>query len=137
MKLPDLLTNEWGRLPRFLLAGGFATLLHWLTMLALIGFGMSAVVATTIGATIGLLMNYLAQHRYAFCSGLPHRIAFPRYLTGASLGWILNLLSFSLLLAAGISVALSQLIATGLVAFANYLFAERFVFHEEPTTDIQ
>jgi len=137
MRLPELLTNGLGRLPRFLLAGGFATLLHWLIMLLLIRFGVGAVAATTIGATAGLFVNYALQHRYAFRSGLPHRITLPRYLTGAGLGWILNLLSFSLLLAAGSTVALSQLIATGLVAFANYLFAERFVFHEEPTTDIQ
>ncbi|MAZ05609.1 MAG: polysaccharide synthesis protein GtrA [Halomonas sp.] len=136
MRLPDLMTNRSGRLPRFLLAGGFATLLHWLIMLVLIRFGVGAVSATSIGATMGLLANYALQHRYAFCSALPHRVAFPRYLTGAGLGWGLNLLSFSLLMAAGTTVALSQLVATGLVAFANYLFAKRFVFHEKTTINL-
>ncbi len=137
MRFPLLRSNGWGRLPRFLLAGGAATLLHWLTMLVLIGWGLNAVLATATGATAGLLANYIGQHRYAFCSNLPHRIAFPRYLTGAALGWALNLAGFSLLLVTGLGVAPSQLITTGLVAFANYLFAQRFVFHEEQTINVQ
>ncbi|SNC60497.1 Putative flippase GtrA (transmembrane translocase of bactoprenol-linked glucose) [Marinobacter sp. es.048] len=137
MRVPILRSTGWGRLPRFLLAGGAATLLHWLTMLVLIGWGLTAVLATATGATVGLLTNYVGQHRYAFCSGLPHRVAFPRYLTGAALGWTLNLMGFSLLLVAGLSTAPSQMITTGLVAFANYFFARRFVFHEEPTINSQ
>ena len=50
---------------------------------------------------------------------------------------ITNLAGFSLLLVTGLSVAPSQLITTGLVAFANYLFAQRFVFHEEQTINVQ
>lgn len=130
-------SGDWGRLPRFLLAGGAATVFHWSTMVVLIGFGVNALLATTIGATLGLLANYVAQHRYAFCSDLAHRIAFPRYLTGAGFSWILNLLCFSLLMASGLGVAPAQFVATGLVAFANYLFARRFVFHEEQTINVQ
>lgn len=137
MKLPDLWTNRLGALPRFLLAGGFATLLHWLIMMMLVGSGMNALAATAIGASAGLLANYIGQHRYAFCSRLPHRVAFPRYLAGAGMGWTLNLLSFAVLRMAGANVALAQITATGAVALANYLFAERFVFHEQPTSDIQ
>ena len=137
MRFPLLRSTGWSRLPRFLLAGGVATLLHWLTMLVSIGWGLNAVIASATGATVGLLANYLGQHRYAFCSELPHTVAFPRYLTGAALGWSLNLAGFSLLLMAGLSVAPSQLITTGLVAFANYLFAQRFVFHEEQTINVQ
>jgi putative flippase GtrA len=137
MRFPLLRSTGWSRLPRFLLAGGVATLLHWLTMLILIRSGLNAVLATSMGATLGLLANYVGQHRYAFCSGLPHRIAFPRYLTGAALGWGLNLMGFSLLLAWGLSVALAQIITTGLVALANYFFARRFVFHDKQTISVQ
>ncbi|MCW8867422.1 MAG: GtrA family protein [Marinobacter sp.] len=137
MRVPILRSDTWGNLPRFLLAGGIATLIHWLTMLIFIGWGTNALLATAIGATVGLLANYVGQHRYAFYSDLPHRIAFPRYITGAALGWALNLAGFSLLLVTGLSVAPSQLITTGLVAFANYLFAQRFVFHEEQTINVQ
>ncbi|PPI83755.1 GtrA family protein [Marinobacter maroccanus] len=137
MRFPLFRSTRWGRLPRFLLAGGVATLFHWLTMLVLIGWGLNAVFATATGAAVGLLANYFGQHRYAFCSDLPHRVALPRYLTGAALGWVLNLAGFSLLLIAGLSVAPSQIITTALIAFANYLFAQRFVFHEEQTINVQ
>jgi len=137
MKLPDLWTNRLGALPRFLLAGGFATLLHWLIMMLLVRAGLNALVATAVGASAGLLANYIGQHRFAFCSPLPHRVTFPRYLAGAGMGWTLNLLSFALLKMAGANLALAQITATGVVALANYLFAERFVFHEEPTRDFQ
>lgn len=137
MRFPTLRPTGWSRLPRFLLTGGIATLLHWLTMLVLIDWGVSAVPATATGAVVGLLANYVGQYRYAFCSDLPHRMTFPRYLSGAALGWALNLTGFSLLLVAGLGVAPSQIITTGLVAFANYLVAQRFVFHEEQTINLQ
>ena len=137
MKFPLLRSTDWRRLPRFLLAAGVSTLLHWLTMLILIGWGCNAVLATAAGATAGLLANYVGQHRFTFSSELPHRIAFPRYLTGAAAGWILNLAGFSLLLATDLGVAPSQILTTGLVAFANYFFAQRFVFHEEQTINAQ
>ncbi|MGF2735659.1 GtrA family protein [Marinobacter sp. DUT-1] len=137
MKLPDLRTNQLVALPRFLMAGGMATLLHWLIMMVLVRAGVTAVAATAIGASAGLLANYIGQHRFAFRSLLPHRVTFPRYLAGAGIGWTLNLLSFALLRMAGANVAFAQITATGVVALANYLFAERFVFHEEPTRDSQ
>ncbi|WP_372986283.1 GtrA family protein [Marinobacter sp.] len=137
MKLPDLRTNQLGALPRFMMAGGMATLLHWLIMMVLVRAGVNAVAATAIGASAGLIANYIGQHRFTFCSPLPHRVTFPRYLAGAGIGWTLNLLSFALLRMAGANVAFAQITATGVVALANYLFAERFVFHEEPTRDAQ
>jgi len=136
MKFPDLRTKRLGALPRFLMTGGMATLIHWLIMLTLVRAGLDPVAATAIGASAGLLANYIGQHRFAFCSPLPHRVTFPRYLAGAGMGWTLNLLSFALLQLAGATVAFAQIAATAVVALANYLFAERFVFHEESTRDI-
>lgn len=136
MKFPDMERNRRGALPRFLLTGGLATALHWLIMVFLVHAGIDALAATAIGAGAGLLANYIGQHRFAFCSRMPHRVTFPRYLAGAGMGWTLNLLGFALLRVAGSNVAFAQFTATGLVALANYLLAERFVFHEEPTRDI-
>ena len=116
---------------RFLSGGGLATLVHWSVMFALIRIGFDAVLATTIGATAGLAINYLVQYRYTFRSGLKHQVAFSRYLTSASLGWALNLTCFTAAYAATGSSAFSQILATGAMTFANYLLADRFVFREE------
>lgn len=121
-------------LPRFLLSGGAATLLHWSSMAALVYSGMAAEAATATGATVGLVANYLAQHRFTFCSRLPHRRAFPRYLASALLGWLLNLACFALLHAWLDRGAIApQLIATASVTFVNYLVAEKVVFNEKQT----
>lgn len=121
------------QLARFLTAGGLATLLHWLIMGMLIQAGLDPRLSTATGATAGLAFNYVIQHQYAFISSLPHRLALPRYLAAASLGWFLNLLCFSVLSLAGLKVLSAQFLATALVTVANYFFAKRFVFHEKTT----
>jgi len=127
--------NRWKRLLRFLTGGGVATLVHWLVMFALIQAGTDAIVATATGASVGLAVNYLAQHRYTFRSGLAHRVAFPRYLTSAALGWSLNLIAFSAIYTATGMAMASQAAATAAATLANYLLAEKFVFQEEQTND--
>jgi len=126
---------RWEKALRFLTGGGIATLAHWLVMVALIRAGIGAVAATATGATVGLAINYLAQHRYTFRSGLPHRVAFTRYLASAGLGWSLNLAVFSAVYAATGAPAAAQLVATATATFANYLLAAKFVFQEEQTHD--
>jgi len=121
---------------RFLVGGGFATLVHWLVMFLLIDRGVDARLATATGATLGLVVNYLAQYHYTFRSRLPHRVAFSRYLASSGLGWTVNLGSFSAMYAlTGVPMA-SQAVATAAATFANHLLAEKFVFpEEEPTHD--
>ncbi|WP_417565176.1 GtrA family protein [Marinobacter sp.] len=126
---------RWKRLLRFLTGGGFATLMHWSVMFALIWTGSDAVLATATGATVGLAINYLAQYRYTFRSGLPHRVAFSRYLAGAGLGWGLNLASFTAMYAGTGLPMVSQIAATAVATLANYFLAEKFVFQEEQTND--
>ncbi len=136
MKPANLKTARVTRLLRFLTGGGFATLVHWLTMFLLIRSGTGAQLATAAGATTGLVINYLAQHRYTFQSRLPHRVALPRYLAGAGLGWSLNLACFSATYGATGAPIASQAIATATATFANYLLAEKFVFQGESTDDV-
>ncbi len=109
--------------------------MHWSVMFALIWTGSDAVLATATGATVGLAINYLAQYRYTFRSGLPHRVAFSRYLAGAGLGWGLNLASFTAMYAGTGLPMVSQIAATAVATLANYFLAEKFVFQEEQTND--
>lgn len=125
-----MLTKE-SRAPRFLLAGGAATALHWMVMAILIQLNADPALATALGASVGLGFNYLAQHRWAFRSRLAHRMAFPRYLASATAGWCLNLAIFSSLQQLDTGIVLSQMCATALVTLVNFLLSERFVFHEQ------
>lgn len=130
-------TDRGNRLLRFLTGGGVATLMHWLVMFLMIQAGSDARLATATGATVGLVVNYLAQYRYTFQSGLPHRVAFSRYLACAGLGWGLNLAGFSTLYTVTGMALAAQAVATATTAFANYLLAEKFVFPEESSNDRQ
>lgn len=125
-----LLTKESPVL-RFLLAGGTATALHWLVMALLIQLNVEPAMATALGASVGLGFNYLAQHRWAFRSRLTHRMAFPRYLASATVGWCLNLAIFSSFQQFDTGIVTSQICATALVTLVNFLLSERFVFHEQ------
>jgi len=135
MKPAENKRPRWERLLRFVTGGGIATLAHWLVMFALIQTGISAVPATAAGATVGLAVNYVAQHRYTFRSGLAHRVAFPRYLTSAGLGWSLNLIAFAAIYSATGMAMASQAAATAAATLANYLLAEKFVFPEGQIND--
>lgn len=119
---------RWRRVLRFLASGGMATLVHWLCMYWLVSAGTDARLATAIGASVGLLVNYAGQYRFAFRSRLPHHLAFSRYLASGSIAWVLNLAAFSGLYAGTDNAALSQVVATAAVTLANYVLAERFVF---------
>lgn len=120
---------------RFLTGGGFATLVHWLVMFLLIDRGADARLATATGASVGLVVNYLAQYHYTFRSGLPHRVAFSRYLACSALGWIVNLGGFSAMYALTGVPMVSQAVATAAATFANHLLADKFVFPEEESTN--
>lgn len=137
MKTATPQTDRGKTLLRFVAGGGAATLVHWLVMFLMIQAGTDARLATATGATAGLAVNYLAQYRYTFQSGLPHRVALSRYLACAGLGWGLNLAGFSAMYTATGITMVSQAVATTATAFANYLLAEKFVFQGESSNDRQ
>lgn len=104
-------------------------------MFALIFVGTDARVATATGATAGLAANYFAQHTYTFQSGIPHRMAFSRYLIGAGLGWLLNLVGFLAVYSVTGLPSVSQAAATIIAVIPNYLIAEKLVFREEQISE--
>lgn len=114
--------------PRFILAGGLSTGLHWALMAGLIALGVPAVLATAVGAAAGLLANYFLQRSFTFRSAKRHRSAFPSYLGSAGLGWCINLLVFSAAYSTLFSVVTAQFVATAAAALANYYVMKRYVF---------
>ena len=115
---------------RFLAGGAVATLLHWAVMAALIGLGAMPPMATAVGAGMGLLANYLAQHRYTFRSRQSHQTAFPRYVSAAATGWLVNLVAFVAMQRAGAALIAAQLAATAIATAINFFLARRFVFDD-------
>lgn len=121
---------------RFAVAGGTATLVHWLCMSVMLATGSDAHVATTAGAMAGAAANYPLQRRHVFASRVRHGRAVPRYLASCALAWLANLLFFAVLHGpAGWPAALAQAGASGAAAVLNYLLYARMAFDD--ATDAQ
>lgn len=115
----------------FLVSGGTATLVHWVTMALLIDGSMPPAAATAIGSLAGAATNYALQRRLAFRNSGPHGAVVPRYALSCATSWLANLVLFRLLFElAGLPVPPAQILTTGLVTGLNYQMYKRLVFHE-------
>jgi len=73
---------------RYVLVGGVATGVHYLTLLGLVELNhVAPAIAAGTGAGIGVLVAYAGNRRYTFseCTR-SHRVALPRFLLLAALG---------------------------------------------------
>ncbi|ASK36173.1 polysaccharide biosynthesis protein GtrA [Alcanivorax sp. N3-2A] len=115
---------------RFLISGGAATALHWLSMAALIKAGMPAAPATALGALLGAAGNYPLQRSVTF----GHEGALARslklYACVCAIGWLTNSALFAALHGLGVGSVLAQLCTTAAVAGLNFTLYARWVFHE-------
>lgn len=120
------------QLQGFIVAGGFATLFHWVVMASLIAAGIEPLVATAGGSVSGATLNYALQRSLAFPNAGSHLLVLWRYVGACAIAWLCNSAFFfffySLL---ELSVLSSQFISTGLVAGLNYIIYKRVVFYEK------
>lgn len=111
-----------GRFGRFLLVGGVATAVHYVTALMLLRLaGWPAVQASAAGFIVGALANYALNARYTFGLRGDHARHLPRFAAVASIGWLLNAGGMWVLLQVGVHPYVAQPIVTILVLFFNFL----------------
>lgn len=117
---------KWmAKFPRFLAAGGAATLLHWGVMAVLVTCGVQAWCATALAMAVGATANYFLQRRYVFFQVQGFSVG--SYLLSVAMAWSVNLAAFQVLHASGAAVAPAQFASTVLVGVLNFLFLQRFV----------
>jgi putative flippase GtrA len=105
----------------FLFVGGFATGLQYVLALALISvLGIAVASASTIGYAISAVVNYSLNARLTFRSVGAHRNTAPRFLLVTSIGFALNYVILSCLIALGVHFAIAQIITTLSVILWNY-----------------
>ncbi len=121
------------RFSRYAAWGVLGTGVHYLVLvLAVRVAGMEPVVASTLGAVAGALVNYLLNHRYTFAGNAPHRASAPRYFAVALAGMALNALLMGLFVhGLALHYLLSQLLASGVVLGATYLANSVWSFRHE------
>lgn len=116
-------------LASFLSGGTLATFTHWLSMAVLIGFGLSDLGATAIGASIGAIVNYSFQFNVTFGKRSRHALALPAFATNAAVNVLLNTILLELLLqASALATAPAQILTTALLTLSNFLLYRKVIF---------
>ena len=94
LKTFESITN-WFDLGRqlviFTLVGAFGTLAQYVLLVILVELlGIDAVIASTAGALLGAVINYVLNYRFTFNSTASHRVAVPKFLAVATVGFLIN-----------------------------------------------
>jgi putative flippase GtrA len=115
---------------RYLGAGGIGTLLHYLTLLAVVEKAhVSPAVGSMAGALVGALANYVLNYHLTFASKASHRKTLPRFLTVAAVSMALTGAGmFVATKVLGLHYLLAQLGCTILVLLLGYVLNKAWTF---------
>lgn len=126
---------RFGLLQRFLAftgVGAVGTLAHYLMLLLLVeGLGRGPNAGTAVGFIVGAVVNYSLNYKFTFRSDARHRVALPKFLTIAVVGFCIN----AVIMRLGITwlafhYMLVQLFATGVVLIWNFAGNLLWTFRE-------
>lgn len=137
MKTFNSLITSWVGLGRqfslFTLVGAFGTLAHYVLLVILVEIvGTDPVIASTAGALLGATINYVFNYRFTFKSRKNHRITLPRFLTVATIGFLINTpLMWVAVHLINLHYILGQVITTSLVLLWNFAGNRYWTFVEE------
>lgn len=117
------------QIKKFLLSGGGATLVHYVSMISLIYLSVTPVVATIIGAILGATANYIFQYYYTFESKKSHFKTLSRYTITILFSFLTNAIIFALLYEnLHFHIVVSQVLATMIVTLQNFILYKYLVF---------
>ena len=118
----SLLKTVLGRFSRFTSVGAVGTGFHYFTLIVLVeGARSDPVLATTIGAVVGALVNYRLNRQFTFRSSKPHREALTKFFVVATVALCLNATAvFWLVSIVGLQYLIAQIISTALVLIVTF-----------------
>ena len=120
---------------RFLVSGGIATAFHWATLWGLIHLQVEAVLASSIGAFVGAVVNYFLQYFFTFKTKRRHKHTILAYIPAVSISWLLNLGLFYSLYGGLFSEPLvAQVVTTSIIMLVNFLLYKKVVFRAKSDT---
>jgi putative flippase GtrA len=118
-----------------LVSGGIATAVHWATLWGLIHLQVEAVLASSIGAFMGAVVNYFLQYFFTFKTKRQHKQALLAYIPPVSISWLLNLGLFYSLYGGLFSEPLAaQVVTTSIIMLVNFLLYKKVVFRAKSDT---
>lgn len=107
----------------FTCMGAVGTAAHFIMLAFLVSIDWNKTLATTIGAILGAITNYMLNYHFTFKSKLPHLATSVKFFLIALVGICINAIVFSIMLF--LHYLIAQLIATATVLFWTFL-ANRF-----------
>jgi putative flippase GtrA len=118
------------KLGRFLLVGGFCTLLQFLLLTALVeGAGWPATPASTLGYIVSASVNYLLNYYFTFGSTARHGRSLPRFWLITGCGLLLNgAVTFAATTIYGAHYLVAQAAATCVTLLWNFFANLRWTF---------
>ena len=90
---------------------------------------IEAVLASSIGAFLGAIVNYFLQYFFTFKTKRQHKKALLAYMPAVLISWLLNLgLFYSLYGLLFSDPLIAQVVTTGVVMVVNFLLYKKVVF---------
>ena len=121
------------RFIKFIGVGAFGTLVHYIILICTIQlFHLNAVLASSLGAIFGALVNYYLNYHFTFESNKRHVDAMSKFFTVATIGFVLNGLLMTLFTQQyTIHYLIAQIITTGIILIWNFLGNHFWTFNEK------
>ncbi|MDR2173185.1 MAG: GtrA family protein [Burkholderiales bacterium] len=110
------------------LTGVLAVAAHYLTMYGLLSLATPPLMATTIGFLCGALVRFVLSYCHVFSPTRSVKAASWRFVLAIMLQVSCNALLVKSAMLFGLSIWPSQVLATGLLTFLNYLVYRWWVF---------
>ena len=120
------------KLIKFSAVGALGTLAHYSVLIFLVQLlSVNVLVASSIGAVVGALVNYFLNYKWTFNSNKRHSEAMVKFFAVAVVGFIMNGLFMMLFTEVLIfHYLIAQIITTGIVLFWNFLANHYWTFDE-------
>jgi putative flippase GtrA len=115
---------------RYSFVGAVGTAAHYALLVVLVQAGLAGpVLASTVGAVAGAIVNYLLNRSYTFASRRRHRESAPRFMAIAAAGTAINAALLATLVdGAGIHYLAAQVVATLAVLGFTYVANRAWTF---------
>ncbi len=130
-RMHKLLTNDStkSQIVRFLIVGGFTTLLNYAIFAALFFLGLNYLVASATGYVTGFLIGFILFRQFTFRSESSWKKQLPMQVVVYGISLLLNLGTLWVLAEAiGLSPLLANLAAIGVSTVTNFLGMKFLVF---------
>lgn len=128
--------HEAHRMMRYAISGGLNTLVGFGIIFALMGLGVSAVLANVIGYTVGFIQSFFFSKKFVFRSDGKMASEGLRYLYMFIICFLLNLAVLKTLLAYDVRPLLAQLAAACTYSGLMYVLSAWLVFRPKRPSDL-